>query len=90
MLAIDLDARTVTVVDHNDGFTERTEAFDQLVIATGATPVRPALPGVDARGVHGIQTIDDGIDLHDARRREHRCVRSWSAAATSASRWPRR
>ena len=41
---IDLDARTVTVVDLDDGSTERTEPFDQLVIATGASPIRPAAP----------------------------------------------
>ena len=42
-----------------------SKPFDQLVIATGATPIRPDLPGIDARGVHGIQTIGDGIDLRD-------------------------
>ena len=33
------------------------------MIATGATPVRPDLPGIDARGVHGVQHLGDGIDL---------------------------
>jgi NADPH-dependent 2,4-dienoyl-CoA reductase/sulfur reductase-like enzyme len=59
---IDLDARTVTVVDRERA-QERREPFDQLVVGTGANPIRPPLPGVDARGVHGIQTITDGIDL---------------------------
>jgi NADPH-dependent 2,4-dienoyl-CoA reductase/sulfur reductase-like enzyme len=74
VLAIDLDARTVTVVDHNEGFTEGTVGFDKLVVATGASPVRPALPGADARGVHGIQTIYDGIDLHDHVHEHDRAV----------------
>ncbi|MET0741716.1 MAG: FAD-dependent oxidoreductase [Candidatus Nanopelagicales bacterium] len=34
--------------------------FDQLVLATGAVPVRPDLPGIDAGGVLGVQTLDDG------------------------------
>ena len=45
--------------------SEHDEPFDQLVIATGAAPIRPDIPGVNARGVHGIQTITDGIELHD-------------------------
>jgi NADPH-dependent 2,4-dienoyl-CoA reductase/sulfur reductase-like enzyme len=62
--AIDLGARVVAARDLDAG-TERREPFDQLVIATGATPVRPQLPGVDAHGVHGIQTLTDGILLRD-------------------------
>ncbi|WP_436739478.1 FAD-dependent oxidoreductase [Streptomyces sp. BBFR102] len=42
--------------------------FDQLVIATGARPVRPPLPGIDAPGVHGVQTLDDGQALLDTLR----------------------
>src|ERR1700746_3874041 len=49
------------------------EGFDSLVIATGAVPVRPTLPGVDAVGVFGVQTLDDGAallaDLHRVRPR---------------------
>jgi len=39
--------------------------YDKLVIATGARPVRPDLPGIDAAGVHGVQTLDDGQALID-------------------------
>src|SRR6202008_4190874 len=47
-----------------------------LLIATGATPLRPDLPNVDARGVHGIQNLTDGIELreHLEDHREHRAV----------------
>jgi len=34
--------------------------FDQLMIATGAQPLRPPFPGVDAEGILGIQTLGDG------------------------------
>jgi NADPH-dependent 2,4-dienoyl-CoA reductase/sulfur reductase-like enzyme len=63
VVGIDLDQRTLTVVDRMRE-DEHEEPFDLLVIATGASPVRPPLPGVDAEGVHGIQTITDGIELH--------------------------
>ncbi|GAB2449565.1 FAD-dependent oxidoreductase [Nocardia tengchongensis] len=39
--------------------------YDKLVIATGATPIRPVLPGIDADAVHGVQTLDDGQALID-------------------------
>ncbi|MFE9393862.1 FAD-dependent oxidoreductase [Streptomyces flavidovirens] len=42
---------------------ESWTGFDKLVVATGARPVRPPLPGIDAPGVHGVQTLDDGQAL---------------------------
>ncbi|MFF3248361.1 FAD-dependent oxidoreductase [Streptomyces sp. NPDC002870] len=48
---------------------EAWTSFDKLVIATGARPVRPALPGIDAPGVHGVQTLDDGQALLDTLAR---------------------
>ena len=62
VVQIDLDARTVTAHGRASG-AESIEPFDDLVVATGSTPVRPDLPGIDARGVHGVQHLDDGIDL---------------------------
>ncbi|MFE4719644.1 FAD-dependent oxidoreductase, partial [Streptomyces sp. NPDC056728] len=41
-------------------------SYDKLVIATGARPVRPRIPGIDAPGVHGVQTLDDGQALLDS------------------------
>lgn len=60
--AIDLDRRALRVRDL-DGGRESDESFDHLVIATGATPIRPKLPGADARGVHGVQILGDGVAL---------------------------
>ncbi|MEV0418693.1 FAD-dependent oxidoreductase [Streptosporangium canum] len=66
---IDLGRRAVAVHDHRGG-GRYWEPFDQLVIATGGLPHRPDLPGVQARGVYGVQTLDDGIALLDALESE--------------------
>jgi len=64
-MELDLDRREVEVRDHDGDRTYRV-GFDQLVIATGARPRRPEIPGVDARGVFGVQTLDDGERVLDA------------------------
>ncbi|MFE7536644.1 FAD-dependent oxidoreductase [Streptomyces rhizosphaericola] len=62
---IDVAGQRVRAVDRESGEAYWT-GFDKLVIATGARPVRPALPGIDAPGVHGVQTLGDGQALLDS------------------------
>lgn len=59
-----------------DSGDESWTSYDKLVIGTGARPIRPDMPGVDAPGVHGVQTLDDGQALLDslARTRGRRAV----------------
>ncbi|HEX6756100.1 MAG TPA: FAD-dependent oxidoreductase [Mycobacteriales bacterium] len=57
VLGIDLADRSVTV---RSGEGAYRLGFDQLVIGTGASPVRPGIPGIDAPGVYGVQTLGDG------------------------------
>ncbi len=75
VVAIDVDRGAVQVVALDDGAT-RWEPFDQLMVATGAVPVRPAVPGIDAEGIFGVQTLDDGVALRRAveQRRPERVV----------------
>ncbi len=70
-MALDLDTREVEVRDHEGGSTYRL-GFDHLVLATGARPRRPDVPGVDSDGIHGVQTLDDGERLLDELEREPR------------------
>ena len=65
VVGIDLDARTVHAREL-DGGREYDEPFDELVHATGSVPIRPPVPGIDAPGVFGVQTLDDGGALRAA------------------------
>ena len=63
--SIDLSNRRILVRRLGDGAV-LSEAFDHLVIATGAVPIRPNLSGSDARGVYGLAILEDGIRVRHA------------------------
>jgi NADPH-dependent 2,4-dienoyl-CoA reductase/sulfur reductase-like enzyme len=79
VVAIDVNRRQVRVRElaGGDGSgTEYDEPFDQLVVATGAVPTRPDLPGAEAEGIFGVQTLADGVAVRRAidEREPHRAV----------------
>src|SRR5690606_14008236 len=59
---VDLDRRQVEVRALDQGRTFSL-GFDLLHIATGARPIRPDLPGIDAPWIHGVQNLDDAARL---------------------------
>ena len=65
---IDLERRAVHV--RGPAGAEGWEGFDELVVATGAVPVRPDLPGAEALGIFGVQTLDDGVAVRTAVEKE--------------------
>jgi NADPH-dependent 2,4-dienoyl-CoA reductase/sulfur reductase-like enzyme len=65
---IDLERRAV----HVNG---TWEPFDQLMVGTGAVPIRPDLPGAQSVGIYGVQTLDDGAALlAELERKPQRAV----------------
>ncbi|GAA1798555.1 FAD-dependent oxidoreductase [Actinomadura chokoriensis] len=58
---IDTGRGRVRVRDADGG--ETWEPYDDLMIATGAVPARPRLPGADAAGIHGVQVLGDGVAI---------------------------
>ena len=69
VVEVDL-ARGAVLVDDLDAGRRRWEPFDHVVVATGAVPMRPALPGAGAAGIFGVQTLNEGL-----------AVRAYMAAA---------
>lgn len=63
VVSVDVAGRRVGV-RKLDGGTEFWEPYDQLLLATGASPIRPPLPGAGAAGVHGLSTLASGIAVH--------------------------
>lgn len=69
VVGIDLATRRAEVHNLTHGRSFHL-GFDLLLIATGARPRRPEIPGIDGSHVHGVQTLDDASRLmEDARRR---------------------
>lgn len=57
VVALDPATRGITL---SDG---RQERFDWLVLATGARPWVPPIPGAELDGVHTLRTLDDALSL---------------------------
>jgi len=59
--AIDRARRTIRVRDLEaaGGPREREESYDALLLAPGAAPIRPPLPGIDLPGIFAVRTIPD-------------------------------
>jgi NADPH-dependent 2,4-dienoyl-CoA reductase/sulfur reductase-like enzyme len=62
---IDIQKRRVKVEDLKGG-PSVWESFDQLMIATGAAPIRPNLPGPAAGGVYELTTLQSGLEVRKA------------------------
>jgi len=58
-------------VDLADGSSHR---YDKLLLATGASPRKPPIPGADAPGVHYLRRIEDSESIKDAMNAATRLV----------------
>lgn len=52
------DEKMVKVKNHKTGETY-DENYDSLVIATGSSPIRPRIPGIENPNIHTIWTVSD-------------------------------
>lgn len=64
VLAIDRDKQEIEIRDVESGRIYR-EDYDALVLAPGAAPVRPSLPGIDLPGIFSLRTIQDSRRIRE-------------------------
>lgn len=65
-LKIDRQAKTVLVRDLKSG-NEETLPYDKLIIAAGAIPKKPPIPGADLEGITTLQSMQDADFLRKIR-----------------------
>lgn len=61
-VAVDFSAKTVSAKKLATG-EDVSYPYDRLVIATGASPIRPPIEGIDAIGVSYMRTPEDAVSL---------------------------
>ncbi len=61
--AVDTEAKTVTAVHNGE---TAAYGYDKLIIASGASPFRPQIEGLDLENVFFMRTPDDAIALREA------------------------
>ncbi len=70
---IDRDAKAVTIRDLIQG-TSVVESYDKLILATGAAPFRPPLPGIDGPRIYELRNLSDADKLHALMDGRHQRV----------------
>lgn len=63
--AINRSAKEVTALNLETG-ESKSYPYDKLVIATGAVPSIPPIPGIESPNVHFLRTVEDGIRIKEA------------------------
>lgn len=71
--SINVEQKTVSVLNRDSG-EETEEPWDRLILSTGAAPIIPPLPGIDAENVFTLRNLNDAdhiksyIEQHNCRR----------------------
>lgn len=58
VIDIDPKAKKVTVLDIKNS-TKYEESYDELVLSPGSTPIKPPIPGIDAKNIFSLWNIPD-------------------------------
>jgi NADPH-dependent 2,4-dienoyl-CoA reductase/sulfur reductase-like enzyme/rhodanese-related sulfurtransferase len=64
VIAIDRERSMIKVRDLASG-KDYEEGYDALVLAPGAAPIRPPLPGIELDGIFALRTIPDSVRIRE-------------------------
>lgn len=70
VMSIDRDKKSVLVKKLDNGETYE-ESYDTLVIATGSSPLRPPIPGIDSSRIQTLWTVNDTDRIRLAVMQQH-------------------
>jgi len=63
-IKIDRESKIVTIKDINNS-KEYTESYDYLVLATGSTPFRPSIVGIESERILTLWTVPDSVRMKE-------------------------
>lgn len=87
VIRIDRPARRIRVREGETG-REYDEPYDALILSTGASPLKPPIPGIDRPNHFEVRDIPDVEKSCLGRTIASVAAPSWWAAVTSDSKWP--
>ncbi|MDE6957926.1 MAG: FAD-dependent oxidoreductase, partial [Lachnospiraceae bacterium] len=64
VVSVDAKKKCVTVRNIESG-SDYTETYDKLILAPGAKPVRPNLPGMESENIFTLRTVEDTFRIYD-------------------------
>jgi NADPH-dependent 2,4-dienoyl-CoA reductase/sulfur reductase-like enzyme/rhodanese-related sulfurtransferase len=71
--SIDRRRKRLSVKNLVDGTTYE-ESYDKLILAPGAAPLRPPIPGIDLPGIYTLRDLRDADRLHEVAQGARRAV----------------
>lgn len=69
VMRINREEQTVDV-KNSDGILYQ-ESYDNLIIATGSSPLKPPIPGIDSEGIYTLWNVDDTDRIKGLIDQEH-------------------
>lgn len=64
VMKINPENKTITAIDETGANSEFTTNYDQLVIAVGAEPLKPPIPGINREGLFALRNLQDMDAIH--------------------------
>ena len=71
--SIDRQAKQIRIKRLETG-EEYTESYDKLILAPGAAPFKPPIPGIDLPGIYTLRNLDDADRLASATSKAKRAA----------------